>query len=327
MSVLRLFGKACLGTLACLVVQGTVHAAQPYPARELRLVVPFATGGAVDTLARAVGQKLAESLGRPVIIDNRAGAAGAIGSEAVARAPADGYTLLMGSTTTISINPSLKLDLPYSPTRDFAPISLVAFVPHVLVVNPEVPADSIQDFISYAKSRPVPMGFASAGAGSPHHLAGEIFKSMTGVEMLHVPYKGTGPGLVDLMSGQVQFMSVEMVAALPQVRAGKVKALGVATGVRSEVAPELRTVAEAGLPGFEITSWYGLFAPAGTPPDIVALLAEHVDRALHTPQLRASLEKMGATPGGGTPKDFAAHIARENAKWAKAVAEAGVKIE
>lgn len=324
--VLNSISKLCAAACLFSILHGVAFS-ETFPARELRLIVPFATGGAVDTLARAVGQRLSVGLGKPVIVDNRAGAAGAIGSEAVARAPADGYTLLMGSTTTISINPALKPTLSYAPARDFAPVSLVAFVPHALVVNPDVPAASVAEFVDYARGRAVPAAFASAGAGSPHHLAGEIFKTMTGVEMLHIPYKGTGPGLVDLMSGQVQFMSVEMVAALPQIRAGKIKALGLAAAQRSDIASDVRTIAEAGLPGFEITSWYGLFAPAGTPEPVVRRLAAEIDQALRSPELRASLQQMGATPVGGTATEFAGYLTQENDKWAKAVAQAGVTLD
>lgn len=313
--------------VSLLAVLPGLAAAQTYPNREIHLVVPFPPGGAVDILARAIGQKIGESLGRSVVIDNRAGAGGAVGSAYAAKAPADGYTLLMGSTSSISINPALNAKLPYQPQRDFTPISLVAYVPHLLAISPSVPARNVPEFIQYAKAQPKPPAFASAGPGSPHHLAGEIFKSSTGIDLLHVPYKGTGPGLVELMSGEVQLMSVEMVAALPHIQAGKLKVLGIAAPKRSPLAPEIPTIAEAGLPGFEITSWYGVFAPAGTPPEIVTLLSQTINTALQSPEMKESLAKMGATPGGGTAQEFAAHVRREDQKWSSAAKKANVRLD
>lgn len=322
---IKCFRKAI--AVSILAVLPSLASAQTYPNREIHLVVPFPPGGAVDILARAVGQKISEALGRSVVIDNRAGAGGAVGSAYAAKAQPDGYTLLMGSTSSISINPAINPKLPYQPTRDFTPVSLVAYVPHLLSVAPTVPSKNITEFVQYAKAQPKPPAFASAGPGSPHHLAGEIFKSMSGIDMLHVPYKGTGPGLVDLMSGQVQFMSVEMVAAMPHVQAGKLKVLGIAAPQRSALAPDIPTVAEAGLPGFEITSWYGVFAPAGTPQEIVALLAKTINNALQSPEMQASLAKMGATPGGGTAQSFAEHVKRENEKWSTAAKKANVTLD
>jgi tripartite-type tricarboxylate transporter receptor subunit TctC len=317
----KVFAATLFATLPALA------SAQAYPNRDIHIVVPFPPGGAVDILARAIGQKMGEALGKSVIIDNRAGAGGAVGSAYAAKAQPDGYTLLMGSTSSISINPALNSKLPYQPQRDFTPISLVAYVPHVLAISPNVPAKNVPEFIQYAKSQTKPPAFASAGQGSPHHLAGEIFKSSTGIDMLHVPYKGTGPGLVELMSGEVQLMSVEMVAAMPHIQANKLKVLGIAAPKRSALAPDIPTIAEAGLPGFEITSWYGVFAPAGTPPEVVTLLSKTINTALQTPEMKESLSKMGATPGGGTAQEFAAHVKREDEKWSSAAKKANVRLD
>ena len=299
--------------------------AQQYPSKPIKIVVPWPPGGAVDTIGRLVADNITTQLGQPVIVDNRAGAAGAIGSDVVAKAEPDGYTLLMGSTTVISVNPALQ-KLPYQPS-DFAPITMVAFVPHMLVIPADVPANNLREFIAYVKSKPGQVSYASAGPGTPHHIAGEMFKSMAGVDMLQVPYKGTGPALIDLLAGRVQFMSVEAVAALPHVKAGKLKALGVAPPQRNQLAPDVPTVAEAGLPGFEVTSWYGVVAPKGVPRQAAATLAGAISKALETPGFREKLSGMGATPVGGTPEQFGELLTRENAKWAKAIKDANIRLE
>ena len=301
--------------------------AQSYPAKPVRLIVPFPPGGAVDAIGRIIGQQLGRSFGNNVVIDNRGGAAGAIASEIAARAPADGYTLLVGSTSTISVNPALRSTLAYNPQRDFVPVSLVGFVPHVLLVHPSVPAANVTDFVAYAKSQPKPVTYASVGAGSPHHLAGEIFKGMTGIDMVHVPYTGSGPALIGLMGGQVQFLSLDMPAALPQLGTGRVKALGIAAAKRDPLVPDLPTVAESGLPGFEISGWYGIFAPIKTPKAIVTKLSAEINRLLATPETRASLAKIGVNVLGGSPEEVAAFIRREDAKWTKAIRDSGTKIE
>ena len=305
----------------------TLALGQSYPYKPIRLVVPFPPGGAVDAIGRIIGQKLGETWGQNVVIDNRGGAAGAIGSELVARSVPDGYTLLVGSTSTISINPALNTKLAYSPQRDFVPVSLVGFVPHILLVNASVPASNIKDFIAFAKAQSKPVTFASVGTGSPHHLAGEIFKRMAGVEMVHVPYTGSGPALIGLMSGQVQFLSLDLPAALPQLGSGKVKALGMASARRDPLLPDVPTVAESGLPQFEISGWYGIFAPARTPKDIVAKLSAEIGRQLALPDTRASLAKIGVNVLGGTAEEFAAYIKQEDAKWSKAIKDSGTHLE
>jgi tripartite-type tricarboxylate transporter receptor subunit TctC len=299
--------------------------AQPYPSHAIKLVVPWPPGGAVDIIGRLVADNVSGSIGQPIVIDNRGGAAGAIGSEYVAKSAADGYTLLMGSTTVISINPALQ-KLPYSPT-DFAPITMVAFVPHILVIPAEVPANDLKEFVAWVKANPGKVSYASAGPGTPHHIAGEMFKALAGVEMLQVPYKGTGPALIDLIANRVQFMSVEAVAALPHVRSGKLKALGVATPTRNPLAPDIPTVAEAGLPGFEVTAWYGVVAPLGVPQPAADLLARNISKALENATFREKLAGLGAIPVGGTPEQFGDMLKVENAKWGKAIKDANIHLE
>ncbi|HEX5129544.1 MAG TPA: tripartite tricarboxylate transporter substrate binding protein [Usitatibacter sp.] len=313
-----------LVALATLALVSAFAQAQ-YPNKPVKIIVPWPPGGAVDTLARLIQQTVADPLGQPIIIDNKPGAAGAIGSDLVAKAEPDGYTLLMASTSVISINPNVR-KLPYQPS-DFSPITMVAFVPHILVINADVPATNVKEFVAWAKANKGKVSYGSAGAGTPYHIAGEMFKKMTGVEMEQVPYKGTGPAMLDLLAGRVQIMSVEAVIALPHVKAGRLKALGIATEKRNALAPEIPTVGEMGLPGFEITSWYGVAAPVGVPKDISALLADKISKALDDPAFREKLSSMGATPVGGSPEDFGRTLQRENAKWAKAVKDAGIAIQ
>jgi len=314
--------------LAFVIVLGwTGYASGQYPNRPVRIVVPFPPGGAVDILARTIAQIISKPLGQNIVVDNRVGGAGAIGSELAAKSAPDGYTLLMGSTTTISINPALFSKLPYDPLKAFVPVTLVAFVPHLLVINAGIPAGNLKEFIAYAKARPGQVNYASAGNGTPHHIAGEMFKQITGLNMVHVPYKGTGPALPELIGGQVSFMSVEILAALPHVKSGRLRAMGIATAARNPTAPDIPTVSEAGVPGFEVTSWYGVLAPTGTPKQITARLASVIASAVATPDLREKLSAMGATPVGNTPEEFGAHMRRESIKWAKAVKESGAHVD
>ena len=316
------------GMFAAAVSLAPLAAAQSYPSRTIRIVVPFPPGGATDIIGRVIAQKLGENFGWPVVVDNRGGAGGAIGSSLVATSPADGYTLLVGSTTTISINPSLNPKLPYNPQRDFVPISLVGSVPHILVVPSTVPANNLAEFIAFAKAQQKPLAYASGGVGTPHHLAGEIFKKMTGVDMVHVPYKGSGPAMNGVLGGEVQFASFDLPAALPHLGGGRLKAIALAATNRDPLAPEVPTAAESGLPGFEITGWYGIFAPSQTPKDVVAKLSGEIAKVLAAADTRASLVKAGVNVlVGGTVEQFAAHIKREDAKWAKAIEESGAKPE
>jgi tripartite-type tricarboxylate transporter receptor subunit TctC len=299
----------------------------PYPNRSIRLVVPFPAGGTTDVLARAAAQKLTESLGQAVVVDNRPGAGGNIGAELVAKAAPDGYTLLMGTVGTHAINPSLYPKMPYDHVRDFAPIILVAGVPNVLVINTTLPVNSVQELIAYAKANPGKVNFASSGNGTSIHLSGELFKSMAGVQMTHIPYKGSAPALMDLIGGQVQVMFDNLPSALPQIKAGKLKALAVTSRERAAVLPDVPTLAESGLPGFEASSWFGLLAPAGTPQPVIAKLNGDVAKWLASPEAKEKLLSQGANAAGGSPADFARHIAAETAKWQKVVKESGAKID
>ena len=306
-----------------LVVFGQGVSAQSFPSKPIRLIAPFAAGGALDLIARGVGAKLAESMGQPVVVENRAGASGAIGSEAVARSAPDGYTLLLGATTTHGVNPALNPKLQYDPVRDFTPVSLVATIPHALVVNPSLPVNSVQDLVKYARSGH-PLNYGSAGNGSPHHLAAELFKSMSGIQAVHVPYKGSGPALADLMSGQIQFISVELTAAEPYIKSGKLKALATATAERVP-GTSLPTVGESGYPGFEVTSWYAIFGPAGMPAEVTSKLGAEIAKAVNETDLRERLKGLGTTPIGSAPEVLAAHVRSELERWTKVVRTAGIR--
>ena len=315
-----------LAALSAIVPPAAAQA-PAYPTKPIRIVVPFPPGGATDILAREVAQKLNDAWGQQVIVDNRPGAGGNIGSELVAKAAPDGYTLEMGTVGTHAINASLYAKMPYDNVKDFVPIILVAGVPNVLEVNPSLPVNSVAELIAYAKANPGKLNFASSGNGTSIHLSGELFKAMAGVEMTHVPYKGSAPALQDLIAGQVQLMFDNLPPSLPQIKAGKLRALAVTSSVRAPALPDVPTVAEAGLPGFEASSWFGLLAPAGTSPAIVAKINAEVAKWLATPEAKENLSKQGANAAGGTPEDFASHIAAETAKWAKVVKASGAKID
>ncbi|HEY7788853.1 MAG TPA: tripartite tricarboxylate transporter substrate binding protein [Casimicrobiaceae bacterium] len=301
--------------------------AASYPAKPIRLVVPFPAGGTTDILARAVAQKLSEAWGQQVIVDNRPGAGGNIGSDLVAKSAPDGYTLLMGTVGTHAINPSLYAKMPYDHVKDFAPVILVAGVPNVLVVNPSLPVHSVQELIAYAKANPGKLNFASSGNGTSIHLSGELFKTMTGVQMTHIPYKGSAPALTDLVGGQVQLMFDNLPSSLPFIKAGRLRALAVTSGTRAAALPDLPTLAESGLAGFEASSWFGVLAPAGTPRDIVAKLNGAIATWLASPEAREKLSSQGAIAAGGTPDAFARHIAAETVKWAKVVKASGAHVD
>jgi tripartite-type tricarboxylate transporter receptor subunit TctC len=298
---------------------------QGFPSKPLRLIAPFAPGGSLDLIARGIAQKMSESTGQPVVVENRAGASGAIGSEAVAKSAPDGYTMLLGATTTHGVNPALNPKLPYDPVKDFTPISIVATIPHVIVAHPSLRVSTIPELVRLAKSRPG-MAFGSAGTGSPHHLAGEMLKSMGRFEAVHVPYKGSGPALTDLVSGQLQFMSVEWTIAEPYVKAGKLVALGVATAKRVP-GIDVPTVIEQGYPGFEVTAWYAIFGPAGLAEAVLGRLNAEIVKALQTPDLHERFAKLGVTPVGSTPAELGAHVRAEIARWTQVVRTAGIKAE
>jgi tripartite-type tricarboxylate transporter receptor subunit TctC len=302
-------------------------AAQPYPSKPIRFVVPYPTGGPLDTVARLLGQKVAESVKQPVIVDNKPGAGGNIGADAVAKSPPDGYTILMGAVATHAINPTLYAGIPYDPVRDFTPITQVASTPNVLVVHPSIPAANVKEFIAYAKANPGKLNFGSGSTGSAGHLAGELFKTMAGVEMTHVPYKGAAPAMQDLVGGQIQLMFDNLASSLAQVKAGRVKALAVTTARRSALAPELPTIAESGLPGFDISTWFGVFAPAGTPREVVASLHTEFTRALAAQDVSDRMLALGAEPIGSKPEEFAMYIRTESEKYARVIKASGAKVD
>ncbi len=303
-----------------------------WPTRPVKIVVPFAPGGTTDLLARAIAPDLSKAFGQQFVVENKGGAGGNLGAEQVAKSAGDGYTLLMGTVGTHGINRALYAKLPYDPFKDFAPVTLVAGVPNVLVVNAEFAnANHIQnvgDFIRYAKSRPGQINMASSGNGTSIHLAGELFKSMTGTFMTHIPYRGSGPALLDLAAGNMQVMFDNLPSAMQLIKAGKLKALAVTSSQRSAALPDTPTVEEAGqLKGYEASSWFGLLAPAGTPADVVSRIQQEVAKSLATPALKERLATLGAIPSGNTPAQFAAHIEAEHKKWADVVKASGAKVD
>lgn len=310
---------------ALLAFAAVAAQAQPYPNKPIRLVAPFPPGGEIDLVARGLGQKMTESMGQPVVVENVAGAAGAIGSERVAKSAPDGYTILLGATTTHGINPALNAKLPYDAVKDFTPISLVTTIPHVLVVNAAVPATTLAEFVKLAKGKPG-LPYGSAGNGSPHHLAGALFANLAGFEATHVPYKGVGPSIADLISGQISFMSVGVTAADPHVKSGKVRPLALAAPARLP-GYDVPTYGEQGYKGFEIMAWYAVFAPAGLPPEITARLSSEVAKGTNSPDFRERLRSLGATPVGGTSQELAAHVRTDIDRWTRAGRVANFRIE
>jgi tripartite-type tricarboxylate transporter receptor subunit TctC len=323
----HLLATALLANAALAHAQpASTGSAQAFPTKPLRIIVGFTPGGATDITARAVAQKLTESLGQQVIVDNRPGAASNIGAEAVARAAPDGYTLFLGSVST-SINPSLYTKLAYDPLRDFAAITLIANTPFLLVTHPSLPVKNVKELVAFIKARPGELNYATAGAGSGAHLFMELFNSLAGLKSNPVPYRGAVAGGNDVMAGQIPMMFDNIFSTLPLSRAGKLRALAISTAQRTAVAPEIPTVAEAGVPGYDANAWFGLFAPAAVPRDILVCLNADVVKGLAAPDLRERLHSLGATPGGGTPEQFAAFFRNEVAKWAKVVKQAGVKLD
>ncbi|MEK7877785.1 MAG: tripartite tricarboxylate transporter substrate binding protein [Pseudomonadota bacterium] len=300
--------------------------AQGYPTKPVRLIVPFAAGSTTDTLARLLGQRLGERWNNQVVVDNRPGAGGNIGAEIAARANPDGYTLLI-TPASHAINPSLYSKLSYDPVKDFAAVTLVAQAPLIIVINPQVPAASLQELLALARSKPRQLNYASGGSGSPSHLAVELLKSMAGVDMVHVPYKGGGPVITAVLANEVQLTAGGLIPTLPQVRAGRLKALAVTGARRSAVAPEVPPVAEAGVPGYDVSGWWGLFAPAATPQPIVASLQGEIARILSAQDVRERLLGEGIEPSGMEPDAFAAYLRHEVAKWAKAVKLSGARAD
>lgn len=322
--VRKIFSAILSGAL----LLGAVSAmAQSYPTRPIRFIVPFAPGGSTDTLARTLSLKLAEVLGQQVVVDNRAGGNGNIGTDLVAHAAPDGYTILLGYIANLAIGPSLYAKLPYDPVKDFAPITLLAEAPNILVVHPSVPAKNFQEFIAYGKANPAKVNFASAAVASPGHLSGELLNLAANIHMQHVPYKGSGQAVVDLVGGQVQAMVSGMSSVMPHIKAGRLRPLAVTGARRSPAVPDVPTIAESGFPKFEATAWYGVLAPAGTPPAIVNRLHDETVRALKLPDVKERLEYVGFEIVGSTPAAFGEFIKTEIKKWASVVKASGAKPE
>lgn len=313
--------------VAAAAQAASAAAVEAWPARPIRFVVPFPPGGPLDISARLIGSRMSETFGQPVLVDNRPGGGGSVGARLVARAAGDGYTLLMGALSTHAVNPYLYPDVGYDAVRDFTPVTLVANVPNVLVVHPSIKADSVQALVALARTRPGGLAFASGGSGSGGHLAGELLKSAAKIELVHVPYKGAAPAMADLVGGQVPMMFDNLASALPQVRAGKVRALAVTTRTRSAFLPELPTMQEAGIPGFDISTWWGVFTPAGLPAPILERLHRAIVDILQMPDVRERLATFGSEPVGNTPAQFAAFIRAEQSKYARLIRESGARAD
>ena len=318
---------ALLTVVAVLGLDAGAALAQGYPVKPIRVIAAFPPGSVSEILGRVVGQKLTEAWGQPVVVETRPGAGGTIAADAVAKAPADGYTLLMGSSAELTVGPNLYSKLAYDPLKHFAPVILVAVVPNLLVVHPSVPATTVKELVAVAKAKPGQLNFASSGNGTTGHLAGEMLKAMAGIDMVHIAYKGSPPALTDTLGGQTSLMFGPIVTALPHARAGKLRALAVSSPKRSAAAPEVPTMIEAGFPDFEASIYFGVSAPAGIPREIVARLNAEIGKALGVPEVRQTLLRQGAEPLGGTPEAYAAHIKAELAKWAKVVKISGARID
>lgn len=326
----RLLRALCLLPLAA----GTVLAPWPagaqspetWPARPLRLILPFPPGGGTDILGRLIAERLTANLGQPVVTENRGGAGGNVGAEAAAKSAPDGYTIVLVAPS-LAISPSLYSKLNYDPVRDFAPVSLVATVPNVMITNPAVPAGTLAEFIRLAKTKPGEMNFGSGGSGTSNHLAGELFNIVAGVKLVHVPYKGVNLAMNDVLSGRIQLVVIGIPAAAPHIKAGKLRGLALIAPQRSPVLPDVPTVAEAGLPKFEVTTWYGILAPAGTPKAIVMRLNAELAKVMHAPELKERFDALATDPVTSTPEEFAALIKREIVKWGEVVREAGLKAD
>lgn len=321
-----------LAAATLLALTPAAWAQDAWPSKPVKIVVPFAPGGTTDILARAMAPELTKAFGQPFVVDNRGGAGGNVGADIVAKSPADGYTLLMGTVGTHGINKALYAKLPYEPQKDFAPITLVAGVPNVMVMNADraraLNINSVADFIKYARANPGKLNMASSGNGTSIHLAGELFKSMTGIFMTHIPYRGSGPALLDMVGGNMDVMFDNLPSSMPLIKSGKLKAFAVTSSQRSTALPDIPTVEEAGkLKGFEASSWFGLLAPAGTPPDIVNRIQQEVAKSLGTQAIKEKLQAQGAIPGGMSPQEFTRFIDAEHKKWAAVVKASGAKVD
>ena len=327
---IRTTRRTVLSTIALAAAAATLPlgaSAQNYPTKPITIVVPFAAGGTTDILARLVGQHLSTELGQPVVVENKAGAGGNIGAAYAAKAAADGHTLFMGTVGTHAINASLYKKLPYDPVKDFAPLTRVAMVPNLLVAHPSQPFKTVSEMIAYAKANPGKINFGSPGNGASPHLSGELFKSMTKVDMVHVPYKGSAPAVSDLLGGQISIMFDNLPSVIPHVRSGKLRAIAISTAKRSADLPDVPTIAEAGVPGYEATSWFGLFAPAATPAPVLAKISTALGKVLANADVRKKIDDQGGEPANETPAQFADFIQKESLKWGKVVKESGASLD
>ena len=331
LSRLRFARRAALALAALLLAAAPwaipAATAQAFPSKPVKLVIPFPPGGSLDNVGRLIAMKLSDAWGQQVVVENRPGAGGNIGADLVAKSPADGYTVVMGALSTHAVNPSLYRTMPYDAAKDFAPISNVAITPNVLIVNAKSPIRTLADLIAFAKANPGRTNFGSGSNGSAGHLAGELFKLETGTDVMHIPYKGGAPALQALLAGDTQFMFDNLANAMAQVKAGTVRPIAVTTAQRSKLAPDLPTMAEAGMPGFDISTWFGLLAPAGTPPDVIAKWNADVVKVLNSPDVREKMLAQGAEPAPDTPAEFATFIARERDKYARIVKASGAKVD
>jgi len=312
---------------ACLLAVSTCALAQAFPSRPVRFISPFPPGGAVDVITRIPATGLQEALGQPVVVENRSGAGGTVGADAAARAPADGYTLFSGGIATHAIAPALYSKLGYDAVRDFSPLSMIGTTPNVLIVNPSVQARSVGEFIALAKAAQRKLDYGSPGIGTSPQLSMELFKLMSGIELVHIPYKGNGPALADLLGGQLPVMFDNLPGAIGQIKAGRVRALGVTSAARHPSLPDVPTIAESGLPGFEVVVWYAVFAAGTPPPEVLARLTAAANRAVNSPEVQKKLSETGVDPGASSPADLAMRVRTEMAKWAKVVKDAGLPVQ
>jgi tripartite-type tricarboxylate transporter receptor subunit TctC len=326
-STLAACALGALALTAGLLASPAAQAQAAYPSKPVRVVVPFPPGGATDIVAREISERLSAALGQPFVVENRAGASGNIGVEAVVRSPADGYTLVIGAPQTLTINPQLFANLPFSPQRDLAPIVVVASVPNVLIVSNKLAAKTPQELVAYAKANPGRLNYGSSSIGGTPHLSSELFKSLTNTFILHIPYRGSAPALQDLIGGQIDMMFDNLPAALPHIRSGKVRALAVTTLKRTPSAPELPTLDESGVKGFDSQGWFALLAPAGTPTPILERINAEVNKTLATPEFRERLKKVGADPVGGSIADFRERLRSETERWGQVIRFANIKAE
>ena len=312
-----------VGTLAWLPNAG----AQEYPTKPIRLVITYPPGGNTDLVGRALALKLGEFMGQQVVVDNRGGAGGVLGSMITAQSAPDGYTIMLGTSAGMVINPLLSRKLTYDPVKDFAPVSMVVIVPQLLVINPQLPVKNVRELIAFAKAKPGYLNAGSSGVGTPNHFGTELLKWLAGVDIVHVPYKGGAPALTDLLGGQIQMAFSSVPAVLPHIKAGRLVALGVGSAKRSPALPNIPTIAEAGVPGYEYTTWYGVFAPAKTPRTLIARLNAEIVKAMETPDIKDRFTALGGDPDPGTPEELRAYMANESAKWAKIIKAANIRVE